>query len=265
MVGISYLQEKKTTPNILLEFRNQALSMSKKRLSIIDDHSNQKKLLEEIQVLKQELEEIQKKTQAFEALLRSHVGDLIIEEQELFFLYKKIKKAKKVKRLEQKKRGKNYREAKSLQILPKKTKNVSSSEEQKEKKKLYREAMLHVHPDKFSMCEQQTDMAMEITRRLIEIYETESLEVLQAYHAHIFNGNMAIRLADTASHIKVVAKDNYLQQEKEGLEKDINLAKNHQLYKVITEYNNPLTFVDELKCYYIDRIFKLKKRTRKGL
>ena len=60
-------------------------------------------------------------------------------------------------------------------------------------------------------------------------------------------------------------EDNYLEQEKERIEKAIHLAKNHHLYKVITEYEDPLTFMVELKDYYEDRILKLKKRTRNGL
>ena len=56
-----------------------------------------------------------------------------------------------------------------------------------------------------------------------------------------------------------------LQQEKERIEKAINVAKHQYLYKVRTEYKDPLTFVEELKVYYEDRIVKLKKRTRKGL
>jgi hypothetical protein len=236
--------------------------MSKKRLPIPTD---QKKLQEQIQTLQQELEEIKKETRTFRTLLRSHLSDLIIEAQELFILYKQIKKAKKAKRLEQKKRGKNYKESEGLQIIPQKKKSIVPLEEQKEKKRLYREAMLHVHPDKFFKNEEQTDIATEITRQLIEIYKTGSLEKLQAYHAHIFKGNTHIILNESASKIEIFSTDNYLQQEKEQLEKEIELAKNNHLYKVITEYENPLTFITELKNYYEDRIAKLKKRTRKGL
>ncbi|MFT4762243.1 MAG: hypothetical protein ACI9LN_004227 [Saprospiraceae bacterium] len=238
--------------------------MSKKTL-LIPDEINQKKLTDQIQLLQQELEEIEKETHAFRTLLGAHVSDLIVEEQELFVLYKQIKKAKKAKRLAQKKRGKNYKEPKGLQIIAKQKKRVIPAGEQKERKRLYREAMLQVHPDKFSMSEKETDIATEVTSRLIEIYKTRSLETLKAYHAHIFKGNTRIVLNDAAAKIKVFAKDNYLQQEKERIEKAIDLAKNEELYKVITEYKNPLTFVEELKAYYEGRIVLLKKRTRKGL
>lgn len=237
--------------------------MSEKRLPIPDD-TNQEELQGQIQILQQELARIQQETLAFETLLRSHLSDLIVEAQELFVLYKQIKKAKKAKRVAQKKRGKNYQDSKELQILSEAKKNVSSPEQEKEKRRLYREAMLHVHPDKFYLSETETDIATEVTSRLIEIYKTESLETLQAYHVHIFKGKTNLVLDDAVSKIEVSSKDNYLHLEKERLEKDIDLAKNDHLYKVVTEYENPLVFVEELKGYYQDRIFKLKKRTRKG-
>ena len=115
------------------------------------------------------------------------------------------------------------------------------------------------------MNKKETDIATEVTSRLIEIYKTESLETLQAFHTHIFKGNTGINLDDVAPKVKVSPKDNYLQQEKERIEEAINLAKNHHLYKVITEYEDPLVFMYELKEFYEDRILKLKKRTRKGL
>jgi hypothetical protein len=232
--------------------------MSETRLSHID----KKKIEAEIEQLKLELEAIEKEIYAFETMLRSHLSDLIIEAQELYVLFKEIKNKKKEKRLEEKKRGKNYKESVGLIIIEKK---LASSEEQKEKKRLYRETMLHVHPDKFFMKENETDKATELTAKLIEIYKNESLEALQSFHAHIFGGNSTLTLNDSAAAVKVTSTKSYLHQEKERLKKAIDLAKKDQLYKVFTEYENPLTFVEELRTYYENRIFKLKNRTRKGL
>jgi hypothetical protein len=235
--------------------------MSETRLSHID----KKKLEAEIEQLKGELEAIEKETYGFEAMLRSHLSDLIIEAQELYVLFKEIKKKKEEKRLEQKKRGKHYKEPVGLISTKKTEKKLASSEEQKEKKRLYREAMLHVHPDKFFMKENETDIATELTAKLIEIYKNESLKALQSFHAHIFEGNSTLTLNDSAASVKVTSTKSYLEQEKERLKKAIDLAKKDQLYKVFTEYENPLTFVEELRTYYENRIFKLKNRTRKGL
>ncbi len=238
--------------------------MSRKKCASIEE-VDQQKLREQIQNLQAELAAIEKETQNFEALLQTQLSDLIVEEQELFILYKKIKKAKKAKRLAQKKRGKNYKEPKGLQMLPQQEKKLLPPEQQQEKKRLYREAILHIHPDKFSTNEKETDLATELTSRLIEIYQTGSLETLRAYHTHIFKGNTGIKLTAVAATIKTFPKDNYLQQEIERITKAIQLAKAHQLYQVVTEYEDPLSFVQELKDYYEDRILKLKKRTRKGL
>lgn len=238
--------------------------MSKEILPSAAD-ADQQRLREQILAFQLELEEIQKETRAFEALLHSHISDLIVEEQELFVLYKQIKKAKKANRFEQKKRGKNYKETSGVKVVTVKKTNPIPPEQQREKKRLYREAILHIHPDKFSMNETETDIATEITSRLIEIYKSDSLETLQAYHAHIFNGNTKIQLGDVASKIKVSPKANYLQKELERIEEAIISAKNRHLYRVITEYQDPLAYRDELKEYYEDRILRLKKRTRKGL
>lgn len=242
------------------------------------DQYNPKRLEIRIALLEKELEEVQQKMQAFEAVLRTQLSELIVEAQELHILHKAIKKAKKAKRLEQKKRGKNYREPKGLQTALKKKDDTISLEDQQEKKRLYREAMLHVHPDKFSMSEEETATATEVTSRLIEIYKTESLETLRAYHAHIFQGNLSIVLGESADAVKVSlssnssnpsqitgSKNTYLLLTIKRLEAELIEAKNRHLYKVVTEYTNPLSFVDELKEYYGDRIVKLKKRTRKGL
>lgn len=247
--------------------------------------SDQEKLQLQIRLLQQELKKVQQQTLAFETVLRTHLASLIVETQELHILYKAIKKAKKVKRLEQKKRGKNYKEPKGVQRIPKKKLSEVSLEDEKEKKRLYREAMLHVHPDKFSMNAGEAEVATEVTTRLIEIYKTESLETLRAYHAHIFSGNTDISLSQSASGVQVLTKvpkeaygplgsrverrkeggNTYLELELTKLKEELKKAKNNHLYKVTTEYKEPLIFVDELREYYVDRIEKLKKRTRKGL
>ena len=64
--------------------------------------------------------------------------------------------------------------------------------------------------------------------------------------------------------LDLTRKDTYLQNELEQLKNQLENAKIQHTYKVLMEYENPLTFIDELKEYYTDRIFKLKKRTRKA-
>jgi hypothetical protein len=219
-----------------------------------------------IQALKDELQTIEQETEVFEAKLRAILIDMIIEEQELSDLYRQMQKAKREKHLKQKKRGKNYIEPKGIKRISKPTEvSPQSKVEEKEKKRLYREAMLHVHPDKFSMVENKIDIATEVTSKLIEIYKMGNLRELQLFHAHIFSGNALLQTEDThREHSGSSIKDKYLKQEKEALEQQLLQAKNRQTYRVLKDYENPMLFAEELKVYYADRLFKLRKRTRKA-
>jgi len=240
--------------------------MLKSNFPISKDNKQEQLLLKvKIELLQSQLDEIEQKTTAFEAILRSNLENQLIEEQELTILYKKIQQVKKEKRLNQKKKGKNYKEIIGLKVIAESKVINTSEDEQKEKKRLYREAMLHVHPDKFSMNDVKLDLATEITTKLIEIYQSGSLEELQIYHTHIFSGNALLQfIKPSIFNSSKIEKDTYLIKELEQLEKLLLVAKSKHTYKVLTEYKNPLTFIDELKEYYRDRIFKLKKRTRKA-
>ena len=237
--------------------------MTKNKLPVSNDTAQEQLLLKaKIKLLQQELNDIEQKTNVFEAIMRSHLTNELIEEQELTVLYKKVQLAKKEKRFAQKKKGKNFTDLEGLKVIAKNNGNVTSKDDLKEKKRLYREAMLFVHPDKFSMHHEKIDLATEVTTKLIAIYQTGSLAELQIFHTHIFSGNALMQLPEFSE--KSDKEDAYLQNELLKLEKELLAAKNKHTYKVLTEYENPLTFIDELKEYYHDRIFKLKKRTRKA-
>ncbi len=217
-----------------------------------------------IKSLQDELADVEQRTSAFETMILSHISDLLIEERELSLLYKQLKQAKKAKRLEQKRRGKNYKHSTELQTTTPKVEIKETPEDEKEKKRLYREAILQVHPDKFSMNPDGEDLATEVTSKLIDIYKNGDLETLKNYHAHIFSGNAMSEFVDLSTVNQIYKeKDTYLQVEIEQLRKLLENAKAKHTYKVLTEYKNPITFVDELKEYYNDRLQKLRKRTRK--
>ena len=62
--------------------------MTKNNFPVSNDNEEEQLLLKaEIILLQQELNEIEQKTHAFEAILRSYLTDLLIEEQELTVLY----------------------------------------------------------------------------------------------------------------------------------------------------------------------------------
>ncbi|WP_299522781.1 hypothetical protein [uncultured Lutibacter sp.] len=240
--------------------------MTQNSLPISNNNEKEQLLLKaQINLLEHELNVIEQKISSFEAILRSHLTNLLIEEQELTVLYKKLQKAKKEKRLAQKKKGKKFKEVAGLKVIIDKNKADNNTDQQKEKKRLYREAMLYVHPDKFSMNEGKIDIATEITTKLIEIYQTGSLEEIQNFHTHIFSGNALMEfMKPTSVTIDLTRKDIYLQKELEQLKIQLENVRTKHIYKVLTEYENPMIFIDELKEYYTDRIFKLKKRTRKA-
>ena len=239
--------------------------MTKNTLPVSNDTAQEQLLLKvKITHLQKELNDIEQKTNAFEAILRSHLTNELIEEQELTVLYKKVQLAKKEKRFAQKKKGKNFKDLEGLKVIAKNNVNSTSEGDQKEKKRLYREAMLFVHPDKFSMNHEKIDLATEVTTKLIQIYQTGNLAELQIFHTHIFSGNAMMHFPESSEKNINFKEDAYLQNELEKLEKQLQLAKTKHTYKVLMEYENPLTFIDELKEYYQDRIFKLKKRTRKA-
>ncbi|MBU2903665.1 MULTISPECIES: hypothetical protein [Arenibacter] len=215
----------------------------------------------EINRLQMEINEIIHKTSVFENLLRAEIEDELIEEQELSLLYKQQKKAKKAKRLAQKQRGKNYDQTGILTSNQSKPIPEKNSREQQLRKQLYREAMLYVHPDKFSMQTDKLDLATEITTQLIEIYRSGDLAALKAYHAHIFSGNTLIMPPQIQEPSKG-PELAYLKMELKKLQEELAETKNRHTYKVLTEYKNPMSFVDELKAYYKDRLMKLRKRTR---
>lgn len=150
-----------------------------------------------------------------------------------------------------------------IKLVGKKENRNQKPEDQKEIKRLYREAMLHVHPDKFSMEEEKIDLATEITGKLISIYQSGNLLELQMIHRHITNGNAMNQMQESAtSNTKIATSDTYLKREKEKLEALLLAAKNKHSYKVLSEYADPLTFIDELKIFYADKIEKLRRRTR---
>ena len=112
------------------------------------------------------------------------------------------------------------------------------------------------------MQEDKQDLAHEATTELIQLYQQGDLEALQAYVNHIMSGD----LMDNKEVKYIISKDadplEYLKRELSQLRTELELAKNKYTYKVWTTYADPNTFIDELREYYLDRIAKMKRRTR---
>lgn len=213
----------------------------------------------EIKQLSARIQSVKSEIFEFENFLRNELESEIIEEQELSVLYRNLQKAKKQKRLTQKKKGKNYKEP-TVPVVSKIT------EEQKivlkDKKKLYREAMLFVHPDRFSNNEQDESLATEITTELIRVYKQGTLVELQQFHEQITSQKNLASIQ--ISQEKQLDTLELLQQKKEDLQKELAQLQKRHTYVVLTTYANPKEYLQEVKVYYEDRLFKLRKRTRKA-
>lgn len=237
--------------------------MSLTNLLSSSENQNEIAIQNKINELQKEYDAIESKLYLFENQLRLALEDCIIEAQELTVVYKKLKKAKKEKRFEQKKRGKNYKESSELTISHYDNRKESVSPSEKiERKKLYREAMLNVHPDKFSLNENQLDLATNVTSNLIEIYKTGSLDDLKFYHSKIMRGvllGVDNKIVDNAVDV-----ERYLKKQLLDIEDKLSSIKKKHTYVVLTTYNDPMSFIEELQEYYLDKIEKLKKRTRKA-
>ena len=213
----------------------------------------------EIQQLTSRIQSIKTEIFEFENFLRNELEGEIIEEQELSVLYRNLQKEKKLKRLTQKKKGKNYKGHTTIPVVSEITEEEKTG--LKDKKKLYREAMLMVHPDRFSNNEQEEHLATEITTELIRVYKQGTLSELEQIHKQITSqkelSNIQISLEKQLDTLEL------LQQKKADLQKEISQLQKRHTYVVLTTYANPKEYLQEVKAYYEDRLFKLRKRTRK--
>jgi hypothetical protein len=239
---------------------------------VVSDSSSQTsndttRLLEqEILLIEEELRNIEFKIRGFESQIQARYHNEIVRIRELASRYKKQKLLKKEKRLDQKKRGKNYREPTSLkkQMTPAQVISAPDTDDIKEIKKLYREAVLKVHPDKFANHNDEiSKRSQELTIQLIDIYQSGDLKELKTLYHHIMSGNaMSENLSDETNVPDPLAMREYLIKKRDDLIGELNRAKGSRLYEVLTTYNEPSKFIDELAAQLIIRIKQLERRTR---
>ncbi len=226
-------------------------------------------LQQDIAALETELKALKSQLAPFEAEIRLRLDNEMARIRTLTELYKKLKKDKKAKRLEQKRKGKNYKEPTRLPQPVKSTEAASAleQEEQKELKRLYKEAIVQFHPDKVNHKGEadKIERATAITARLNNIYKQGDLEELLHFYQFLMNGHEVkgyyVDPADTVDrNVRLAA----LKKKKEVIKQHIVELKNSYLYTVLTSYDNPATFIDELQLQFRARIEQLEKRTRKA-
>lgn len=226
------------------------------------------KLEKEIAALEAELSQAEREVNTFVVQIRSRLHLQINRMHELADLYREQKKAKKAKRLEQKKKGKNYREPQGLKKAETglQEKGKARPTEQQELKRLYKEAIRHVHPDKFvNEDADKNERATALTVQLNDMYESGDLDELKGFYEHIISGNAMSHVAfkpGTAANPAAILV--FLQKKKQELKLALQEAKSSQFYNVLTTYPQPETFITEVATQFEERIKLLEKRTRKA-
>ncbi|GHA80619.1 J domain-containing protein [Pontibacter akesuensis] len=225
-------------------------------------------LEKEIAALEAELSQAEREVNTFVVQIRSRLHVQLNRLHELADLYRQQKKAKMAKRLAQKKKGKNYREPQGIQKTETglQEKSTPATASQQELKRLYKDAIRLVHPDKFVNEEaDKSERATALTVQLNDLYESGDLDELKGFYEHIISGNamshVAYKPGTAANPAAMLA---FLQKKKQELEQALQEAKSSQLYTVLTTYPQPETFIAEVAQQFEERIKLLEKRTRKA-
>jgi len=231
----------------------------------LNSHEIIRKLEEEISFLEQEIQLDKSKIIEIENLVRFHLQDQLVLIQELEQIYKEEKRAKKEKRLEQKRKGKNYKEITGINPITKKNEDVSDEVDEDELKRLYKGAIVKVHPDKFNLEEEKLERAHEVSSQLISFYQEKNLEGLKNLYDHIMSGNaMSYQVSQENSIVNSLQMIQFLENKKSSIKTELEKLKSSPLLSALNSYKTPLTFVTELRNQFDERIEILKKRTRKS-
>lgn len=224
-------------------------------------------LQQDIRQLESVLETLKNDLRSFEHVIHSQLDRAIARMSELNNLYKAQKNAKKAKRLEQKKRGKNYQEPTGL-ILKRSSAGKEAELELSDKeelRRLYKEAVVQVHPDKIAHGGEDSKIqdATALTAELNGIYKRGDLEELIYFYQNVILGNSS---SGNASHPKADSqlRLSSLRKKKEALEMEVTHLQNSFILQVLKTYPDPLTFIEELRIQFQERIQQLEKRTRKS-
>lgn len=223
-------------------------------------------LEKEIAALEAELIALETEINIFQARIRSALSPQIQRILELTILYKNQKSAKKLKRLEQKMRGKNYKEPLGLKMndasftVP----NFVSADDQQELKRLYKEAIVQIHPDKFADAnEELNERATAVTSQLIEVYKSGDLEELNRLHEHIISGNALTYIPDQPETVNdPQAMMLFLQDKKRKLQKLLPEIQTSAIYGLWLNRKDIPALIAELKTGFAERILILEKRTQ---
>ncbi|RYY30047.1 MAG: hypothetical protein EOP41_01470 [Sphingobacteriaceae bacterium] len=231
--------------------------------------TDQQKILlleQEIALLEAELLVIENAVNAFRAQLQAALSVQIRRIQELTSIYKDQKQAKKQKRLEQKKRGKNYQKPLGLKLNNASFTGVNlvSAEKKQELKRLYKEAVVQIHPDKLVDADDELNRcATDITAQLNAYYKSGNLDELNRLHEHIISGNALSYKPDQPETITdLPAMMLFLQEKKRKLEVLLQEIKSSEIYNLWLSRKDVSVLIEELKLQFSGRILIMEKRIK---
>jgi hypothetical protein len=223
-------------------------------------------LEKEITFLEAELRELESNLNSFQSKIRSALTTQITRIRILTDLYKAQKQAKKLKRLEQKKRGKNYKEPVGLKVNHASftAQKLVSATDRQELKRLFKEAVVQVHPDKLIDADEDLNKrATDVTAKLNEVYQSGDLEEMNRLHEFIISGNALTYVPDDATSIKdIPAMIQFLQDKKRNLLQLIAEIKSLELYQLWADGKDSATIIAELELAFEQRIMVMEKRTK---
>ncbi|WMJ72127.1 hypothetical protein RCC89_02930 [Cytophagaceae bacterium ABcell3] len=215
-------------------------------------------LQKEIALLTQELKKVQKQLAPLENEVHNRLHKEIERVQELTNIYKKQQEQTKTEQPEQEQNNPQPNDKKAS----KKATFILNEEEKKVLKRIYKEAIRQVHPDKLIQtgCQDAEKTATKLTAELNRIYKHEDLEELIKFYERVIASTF---IGGTSAKVDIdpELRRGFLEKKKQVIASGIKELKSSYLYTVMATYKNPLSFVDELRKHFTRKIEVLEKRT----
>lgn len=227
------------------------------------------RLKSEIELLDQELRELQQNLRPYENLIYEQLRNEFSQLAMLSELHKKYTKEKKQKRQEQKERGKNYKAAKNIIKASPTDRDISSKKDliKADLKKIYREAIIQIHPDKISHNSEsdKIEAATDLTSQLNELYKNGDLDQLKLFYYSLSQGHALPVNTDEDKEVNHAQEyRNLLLKAQSELELAIESLKASSYFQYYTAGKTPQEFSDDLRLTLLLKIKKLERRTRKA-
>jgi hypothetical protein len=221
-----------------------------------------------IEQLEQELIHIKQQLRPIQNLIHQQLQQEIQQLARLSELHKKYQIDKKSKRKEQKQRGKNYKKPEpGIQILkPQASLNTKNGSTNPELKKLFREAIVKIHPDKINHKSEAITLqkATDLTAQLNQLYKNGDLDDLKLFYSTISQEFTISGKISTDDNIQSLTQHkNLLLKKQQKLITELDAIKTTRLFYCLSEEIQTIEFIENIRETLFAKIKKLERRTRK--